>query len=91
MSTIKKITVKVAKKQATEETWRRTWRTFLQVFIATFVGGLAAVIPDWGTPAFRVGILVLVASAIGAALGAVMNLQEVVDPNSLDQEGEDKA
>lgn len=87
MSEIKKITVRVAKKQATEETWRRTWRTFLQVFIATFAGGIAALIPDWGTPAFRVGILVLVASAIGAALGAVMNLQEVVDPNISDQEG----
>lgn len=87
MSNIKKITVKVAKKQATEETWRRTWRTFLQVFIATLAGGIAAVIPDWGTPAFKVGVLVLVASAIGAALGAAMNLQEVVEPNSTDQEG----
>lgn len=87
MSNVKKITVKVVGKQATEETWRRTWRTFLQVFISTVVGGIAALVPDWGTPAFKVGALVLVASAVGAALGAVMNLQEVVDPNSLDQEG----
>ena len=36
-------------------------------------------------------ILVLVASAIGAALGAAMNLQEVVDSNNSDQGGEDDA
>lgn len=76
MAKIKSITAKAVRKTATPETWRRTWRTFLQVFIATVVGGIAALAPDWGTPQFKIGALVLVASAVGAALGAVMNLED---------------
>lgn len=54
---------------------KRSTRTFVQVFIASIAGGLATVIGDYGTPAFRTGILGLIIVALSTALAAVMNLQ----------------
>ena len=77
MSSIKKVTAKVAEKKATPETWRRTWRTMLQVFLSIFLAGIPPLIMDWGSPEFKLGLFALLATAIGGALGHVMNLEDV--------------
>lgn len=53
----------------------RSTRTFIQAFVGVIAGGIATVIGDWGTPAFKVGLLSLITVAISTALAAVMNLQ----------------
>ena len=54
---------------------RRSTRTFIQVFIGTIAAGVAAVLTDYGTPAFRTGLFSLIVVAASTALAAVMNLQ----------------
>lgn len=53
----------------------RSTRTFIQAFVGVIAGGIATVIGDWGTPAFKAGLLSLITVAISTALAAVMNLQ----------------
>ena len=53
----------------------RSTKTFIQAFVGVFAGGIATVIGDWGTPAFKAGLLSLVTVGISTALAAVMNLQ----------------
>lgn len=53
----------------------RSTRTFIQAFVGVIAGGIATVIGDYGTPAFKVGLLSLITIAISTALAAVMNLQ----------------
>lgn len=53
----------------------RTMKTFIQAFAGVFTGGIAAVIVDYGTPAFKMGLISLITVAISTALAAVMNLQ----------------
>ena len=54
---------------------KRSTRTFIQAFVGVFAGGIATVIGDYGTPAFKVGLLSLVTVGLSTALAAVMNLQ----------------
>lgn len=75
---IKKVTAIVAKKEATPETWRRVWRTFLQAFLGVLAGGLTALVPDFGTPAFRAGLGALVGTAVLVGVTAAMNLEDEV-------------
>lgn len=53
----------------------RSTRTFIQAFVGVIAGGIATVVGDYGTPAFKVGLLSLITVAISTALAAVMNLQ----------------
>ena len=54
---------------------RRSTRTFIQVFVGTIAAGVAAVLTDYVTPAFRTGLFSLIVVAASTALAAVMNLQ----------------
>ena len=85
---IKSITDKAVGKTATSETRRRTWRTALQVFLSVFLAGLATVIMDWGTPAFKMGFFSLLATALGAAFGAIMNLEDAAPGDA--EEGDEE-
>lgn len=58
-----------------EQRLKRSTRTFIQVFIGSVAAGLATVIGDYGTPAFRTGLIGLIIVAISTALAAAMNLQ----------------
>lgn len=53
----------------------RSTKTFIQVFVGTIAAGVAAVLTDYGTPAFRTGLFSLIVVAASTALAAVMNLQ----------------
>ena len=53
----------------------RSTRTFIQAFVGVIAGGIATVIGDYGTPAFKVGLFSLVTVGLSTALAAVMNLQ----------------
>lgn len=66
----------------------RSLRTFIQVFVGVIAGGVATVLGDYGTPAFKTALFSLIVVAISTALATVMNLQpsEVIQG---DKEAED--
>ena len=53
----------------------RSLRTFIQVFVGVIAGGVATVLADYGTPAFKTGVFSLIIVAVSTALATVMNLQ----------------
>lgn len=53
----------------------RSTKTFVQVFLGVVAGGIATVLQDYGTPAFRAGLFGLLTVAISSALAAAMNLE----------------
>ena len=59
----------------TKETKYRALRTFIQVFLSTIAGGIASLNVETDSKTLRVAICVLVASAIGTSLAAVMNME----------------
>lgn len=65
----------------TPETTRRALRTFWQAFFGTIAGGIAALVPEFGTPIFRFAVFVLVSSAFATGLAAAMNIEQVPDGN----------
>ena len=65
----------------TPETTRRALRTFFQVFMGVIAGGISAVVIDFGTPQFKLGLFALITTAVSTALAAVMNIERVPDGN----------